>query len=251
MASSDYTDDLRLAHLLADNADSITMSRFKSLDLQVSTKPDMTEVTDADERQHRPAFVHPRAQPGKDVREPGREPAVAGAVHETGPDHGTAVLAHRFLGGETADAENGHRVRVQASLDDPAMRSRTVHADRADVNQRHSAIAGRGDQVLGSDPVHGVGFLGVAAGVRDRVNDHIGPAQHAFEARRIGEIGPDDTRSRRRNGLRPPRDCGTVGSRAGQRLEYCATDETGGAEEYDSRRGQCGSVGDGSGYGVR
>lgn len=48
MASSDYTDDLRLAHLLADNADSITMSRFKSLDLQVSTKPDMTEVTDAD-----------------------------------------------------------------------------------------------------------------------------------------------------------------------------------------------------------
>ncbi len=53
MASSvrrerDYTDDLRLAHLLADNADSITMSRFKSGDLKVSTKPDMTEVTDAD-----------------------------------------------------------------------------------------------------------------------------------------------------------------------------------------------------------
>lgn len=44
----DFTDDLRLAHVLADNADSITMKRFKAQDLKVSTKPDMTEVTDAD-----------------------------------------------------------------------------------------------------------------------------------------------------------------------------------------------------------
>jgi histidinol-phosphatase len=42
------TDDLRLAHLLADDADSITMSRFKSLDLNVKSKPDLTPVTDAD-----------------------------------------------------------------------------------------------------------------------------------------------------------------------------------------------------------
>jgi histidinol-phosphatase len=42
------TDDLRLAHLLADDADSITMSRFKALDLKVSAKPDLTPVTDAD-----------------------------------------------------------------------------------------------------------------------------------------------------------------------------------------------------------
>ena len=42
------TDDLRLAHLLADDADSITMSRFKALDLHVTTKPDLTPVTDAD-----------------------------------------------------------------------------------------------------------------------------------------------------------------------------------------------------------
>ena len=42
------TDDLRLAHLLADDADSITMNRFKALDLHVMTKPDLTPVTDAD-----------------------------------------------------------------------------------------------------------------------------------------------------------------------------------------------------------
>lgn len=43
-----YTDDLRLAHLLADNADSITMSRFRAGDLKIDTKPDMTPVSDAD-----------------------------------------------------------------------------------------------------------------------------------------------------------------------------------------------------------
>ena len=43
-----YDDDLRLAHVLADGADSITMSRFKALDLRVDTKPDLTPVSDAD-----------------------------------------------------------------------------------------------------------------------------------------------------------------------------------------------------------
>ncbi|GAA1436478.1 histidinol-phosphatase [Microlunatus lacustris] len=42
------TDDLRLAHLLADDADSITMSRFKALDLRVTEKPDLSPVSDAD-----------------------------------------------------------------------------------------------------------------------------------------------------------------------------------------------------------
>ncbi len=42
------TDDLRLAHLLADDADSITMSRFKALDLHVTAKPDLSPVSDAD-----------------------------------------------------------------------------------------------------------------------------------------------------------------------------------------------------------
>ena len=43
-----YTDDLRLAHVLADDADSLTTSRFKAQDLHVVTKPDLTPVTDAD-----------------------------------------------------------------------------------------------------------------------------------------------------------------------------------------------------------
>jgi histidinol-phosphatase len=40
--------DLRFAHALADNADAITLGRFRALDLQVETKPDLTPVSEAD-----------------------------------------------------------------------------------------------------------------------------------------------------------------------------------------------------------
>ena len=48
MTSSRYDDDLRLALILADQVDAITMSRFKAFDLKVEAKPDTTPVTDAD-----------------------------------------------------------------------------------------------------------------------------------------------------------------------------------------------------------
>jgi histidinol-phosphatase len=43
-----YDDDLRLAHVMADQVDGLTMSRFKAQDLRVETKPDLTPVSDAD-----------------------------------------------------------------------------------------------------------------------------------------------------------------------------------------------------------
>lgn len=43
-----YDDDLRLAHVIADQVDSVTMARFKAQDLRVETKPDLTPVSDAD-----------------------------------------------------------------------------------------------------------------------------------------------------------------------------------------------------------
>jgi histidinol-phosphatase len=42
------TDDLALAHRLADEADAITLTRFRAQDLTVSAKPDLTPVSDAD-----------------------------------------------------------------------------------------------------------------------------------------------------------------------------------------------------------
>lgn len=48
MSEATYEDDLRLAHVLADQVDGLTMSRFRSADLKVETKPDLTPVSDAD-----------------------------------------------------------------------------------------------------------------------------------------------------------------------------------------------------------
>ncbi|MDQ0709342.1 MULTISPECIES: histidinol-phosphatase [Arthrobacter] len=47
-SSQNYTDDLRLAHVMADQVDAQTMARFKAQDLKVETKPDLTPVSDAD-----------------------------------------------------------------------------------------------------------------------------------------------------------------------------------------------------------
>lgn len=46
--TSRYADDLRLAHVLADQVERITMSRFLADDLVVESKPDLTPVSDAD-----------------------------------------------------------------------------------------------------------------------------------------------------------------------------------------------------------
>ena len=43
-----FDDDLRLAHVIADQVDGMTMARFNAQDLHVETKPDTTLVSDAD-----------------------------------------------------------------------------------------------------------------------------------------------------------------------------------------------------------
>lgn len=53
-----YDDDLRLAHVLADAVERVTVARFRAADLEVRTKPDLTPVTDADTA----AEEHIRAQ---------------------------------------------------------------------------------------------------------------------------------------------------------------------------------------------
>src|SRR3546814_17405237 len=81
----DYTDDLRLAHVLAGDADSLTQARFKALDLHVMSKPDLTPVTDADqaveESIRRPL---PRVRP--------RDAAVGEEQGTTGPSHRRVVV---------------------------------------------------------------------------------------------------------------------------------------------------------------
>jgi histidinol-phosphatase len=76
-----YLDDLRLAHVLANTADDVTMSRFRALDLRVESKPDLTPVTDADratEESVRSTLGRARPRDGVHGEEFEDKPAAAG-----------------------------------------------------------------------------------------------------------------------------------------------------------------------------
>src|SRR6201990_701136 len=76
-----YADDLALAHLLADTADSISTARFRALDLHVESKPDLTPVSDADtavERALRATLARTRPRDGVLGEEYGATEAAAG-----------------------------------------------------------------------------------------------------------------------------------------------------------------------------
>jgi histidinol-phosphatase len=76
-----YADDLALAHLLADTADSISMNRFRALDLRVESKPDLTPVSDADtavEQAIRATLARARPRDGVLGEEFGHTEAAAG-----------------------------------------------------------------------------------------------------------------------------------------------------------------------------
>ncbi|GAB1642907.1 histidinol-phosphatase [Krasilnikovia sp. MM14-A1259] len=77
-----YSDDLSLAHLLADTADSISMARFRALDLHVESKPDLTPVSDADtavEKAIRATLARARPRDGVLGEEYGMSMPTAGA----------------------------------------------------------------------------------------------------------------------------------------------------------------------------
>ncbi len=60
--------DLAFAHSLADAADAITLARFRSLDLVVETKPDLTPVSEADRAaEHAIRDLVARGRPGEGV----------------------------------------------------------------------------------------------------------------------------------------------------------------------------------------
>jgi len=75
-----YDDDLRLAHVLADAVERITVSRFRAEDLVVESKPDLTLVSDADRAaeemvRHQLKRTRPRdAVEGEEFETTGRGP---------------------------------------------------------------------------------------------------------------------------------------------------------------------------------
>ena len=86
-----YDDDLRLAHVLADAVERITMARFRAEDLVVETKPDLTLVSDADRAaeevvRHQLRRTRPRdAVEGEEFETTGRGPRRWVIDRSTGP----------------------------------------------------------------------------------------------------------------------------------------------------------------------
>jgi histidinol-phosphatase len=81
---SRYADDLALAHVLADTADAISLSRFRALDLKVEAKPDLSPVSDADtsvEQALRATLSRARPRDAILGEEFGLTPAGAGSGH--------------------------------------------------------------------------------------------------------------------------------------------------------------------------
>ncbi|HZE38106.1 MAG TPA: histidinol-phosphatase [Stackebrandtia sp.] len=89
---SSYADDLGLAQMLADSADSQAMDRFRAQDLRVETKPDMTPVTDADmavEKAMRSTLSRARPRDGVYGEEFGDQPGTGSRRWVIDPIDGT------------------------------------------------------------------------------------------------------------------------------------------------------------------
>ncbi|WP_025274966.1 histidinol-phosphatase [Haloglycomyces albus] len=93
MTDSSYNDDLRLALSMADAADRIGMERFRSNELKIDQKPDMTHVTEADlavERTIRDTLAVKRPDDGVYGEEFGDAPGESGRRWVLDPIDGTA-----------------------------------------------------------------------------------------------------------------------------------------------------------------
>jgi histidinol-phosphatase len=85
--------DLALAHRLADAADAISAARFRANDLHVTTKPDRTHVTDADQ-------------------------AVERAIRELlGAERPDDLILGEEYGGDADDAPGAHRLWIVDPID--------------------------------------------------------------------------------------------------------------------------------------
>jgi histidinol-phosphatase len=91
-SSIDLTDDLALAHALADLADAISLDRYQAQDLVITTKPDNTPVTDADravETAIREALATHRQTDGLVGEEFGSDKGISGRYWVIDPIDGT------------------------------------------------------------------------------------------------------------------------------------------------------------------
>jgi len=157
IGSAQILDDLALAHALADLADAITLDRYQSQDLVITTKPDNTPVTDADravETAIREALGTHRSGDGLVGEEFGSDKGSSGRYWVIDPIDGTK----NFMRGVWAAAKgHGATVRFNAGTDDLLEESNGASLDKkisvskvstlSDASISYSDFVGWGDRL--------------------------------------------------------------------------------------------------------
>lgn len=194
----DVTADLALALRLADAADAISLERFRSVDLHVTTKPDRTPVTDADqavERAIREGLAHERPGDGILGEEYGTEKGSGAGAHRQwiiDPIDGTANFLRGVPIWGTLIALAIDSVPVVGVVSAPALGRRwwgardcgahTIAAgDTQPRRLRVSAVSSLDDAVLSYNSLPGWDDAG-------RLEPIIGLTRAVWRARAIGDM---------------------------------------------------------------
>jgi histidinol-phosphatase len=163
-SSAQILDDLALAHALADLADAISLGRYQSQDLVITTKPDNTPVTDADravETAIREALGTHRSGDGLVGEEFGSDKGSSGRYWVIDPIDGTK----NFMRGVPTWATLIALVQVDASGNEEVV---VGIASAPALARRWAAAKGRGATVrfigadTGSDFVDSADYYGDA-----------------------------------------------------------------------------------------
>ena len=181
-------EDLALANELADMADSVSMSRFRALDLKVTVKPDLTPVTEADraiERMIRELLAERRPQHrilGEEFG--GDQSDTAGWRWVIDPIDGTKsfIRGNETWGTLIALQRDGQTVVAVASTPAFGHRYSAVRGGGAEVDGRSlrvSEVDDLGDAMIAHTSVSGFARAGLAAELVDI-------ARRCWDARGMG-----------------------------------------------------------------
>lgn len=196
-ASADLAADLALALGLADRADAISLDRFRAIDLHVSTKPDRTPVTDADqavERVIRDGLAAERPDDGILGEEYGTASGTGTGMHRQwiiDPIDGTANFLRGVPIWGTLIALAVDGVPVVGVVSAPALdrrwwaaRGQGAHTSAGDGESRRLAVSGvasLNDAVLSYNSLPGWDDAG-------RLEQIIGLTRAVWRARAIGDM---------------------------------------------------------------
>ena len=181
--SAQILDDLALAHALADLADAISLDRYQSQDLVITTKPDNTPVTDADravETAIREALGTHRSGDGLVGEEFGSDKGSSGRYWVIDPIDGTK----NFMRGVPTWATLIALVQVDASGNEEVV---VGIASAPALARRWAAAKGQGATVRFNGADTGSDFVDSADDYGD-VNNSLNPNEKKISVSKVSSL---------------------------------------------------------------